>query len=81
LRKPLRQLFLAETGRFAPSREAVALCWHYAISDLGRLLAPIGVCADQRRACDIFAAVLRNSWTLLAYSAARRGASRAAARL
>ena len=58
--QPLRQLFLAETGRFAPGREAAALGWHYAISDLRRLLAPIGVRADHRRACGIFAAVLRN---------------------
>ena len=45
--QPLCQLFLAETDRFAPGREAVALCWHYAISDLGRLLAPIGAVSAQ----------------------------------
>ena len=59
--QPLRQLLLAETDRLTPGREALALCWHGAISDLGRLLAPIGVCAVQRRACDIFAAFLRSS--------------------
>ena len=36
--QPLRQLFLTETNRLAPGREALALCRHQATSDLGCLL-------------------------------------------
>jgi len=59
--QPFRELFLAETDRFAPGRETLALCRHQATSDLRRLRGHVPVRASQRRACDIFAAVLRSS--------------------